>query len=258
MAGLMDYYPFGMIMPGRQFSSKSYRYGFQGQEKDDEIKGVGNSVNYKYRMHDTRLGRFFAVDPLAPKYAHNSPYAFSENRVIDGVELEGLEWSSSKSTNSDGTTVIKLTIDLKVKNNTGTIGNGIDTDEFLIGANKIKTSTEALLSKTEGGVKYEVTINLQFSKEIDAQGGYSSIDESDFVLSFEDKVFDKNGNAAAGKVDEIGNTQVNTIKVTPFEAYDGYYTGERVPLDQLGETGAHELGHTGGLFHRRDEKDPLF
>ena len=42
-------------------------------------------------MHDPRVGRFFAVDPLAPKYPHNSPYAFSENRLLDGVELEGLE-----------------------------------------------------------------------------------------------------------------------------------------------------------------------
>ncbi|MBD3639238.1 MAG: hypothetical protein HUJ25_17915 [Crocinitomicaceae bacterium] len=70
-----------------------YRYSFQGQEKDDEIKGEGNSINYKYRMHDPRLGRFFVRDPLSPKYPHNSPYAFSENRLIDGVELEGLEFS---------------------------------------------------------------------------------------------------------------------------------------------------------------------
>lgn len=42
-------------------------------------------------MHDPRVGRFFAIDPLAPKYPHNSPYAFSENRVIDATELEGLE-----------------------------------------------------------------------------------------------------------------------------------------------------------------------
>ena len=68
-----------------------YRYGFQGQESDNEVKGEGNSVNYKYRMHDPRIGRFFAIDPLAPKYPHNSPYAFSENRVIDAIELEGLE-----------------------------------------------------------------------------------------------------------------------------------------------------------------------
>jgi len=82
-------------MPNRQYQSNSYRYGFQGQEKDDEIKGEGNSVNYKYRMHDPRIGRFFSLDPLAPEYPHNSPYAFSENRVIDGVELEGLEFVPS-------------------------------------------------------------------------------------------------------------------------------------------------------------------
>jgi hypothetical protein len=42
-------------------------------------------------MHDPRLGRFFAIDPLAASYPHNSPYAFSENIVINAVELEGLE-----------------------------------------------------------------------------------------------------------------------------------------------------------------------
>ncbi|MCH2229647.1 MAG: hypothetical protein MK105_04820 [Crocinitomicaceae bacterium] len=88
-----DYYPYGMLLPGRhgQAESGDYRYGFQGQEMDDEIKGEGNSVNYKYRMHDPRIGRFFAIDPLAPSYPHNSPYAFSENVVINAVELEGLE-----------------------------------------------------------------------------------------------------------------------------------------------------------------------
>jgi len=90
-----DYYPFGMLLPNRHGSSNEYRYGFQGQEKDDEIKGEGNSLNYKYRMHDPRIGRFFAIDPLTAKYPHNSPYAFSENRLIDGVELEGLEFSKN-------------------------------------------------------------------------------------------------------------------------------------------------------------------
>ena len=80
-----------MLVPNRHRSSDNYRYGFQGQEKDDEIKGEGNSLNYTYRMHDPRIGRFFATDPLAKEYPHNSPYAFSENRVIDAVELEGLE-----------------------------------------------------------------------------------------------------------------------------------------------------------------------
>jgi RHS repeat-associated protein len=85
------YYPFGMPMPDRKSGSQSYRFSFQGQEKDDEIKGQGNSLNYEYRMHDPRIGRFFATDPLECYFAYNSPYAFSENRVIDGVEFEGLE-----------------------------------------------------------------------------------------------------------------------------------------------------------------------
>ena len=85
-----------MLVPNRHGSSNSYRYGFQGQEKDDEIKGEGNSLNYTFRMHDPRVGRFFAVDPLFRKYPWYSPYQFSGNRVIDMVELEGLEPSRNK------------------------------------------------------------------------------------------------------------------------------------------------------------------
>ncbi|MBU2019071.1 MAG: hypothetical protein KJ941_05445, partial [Bacteroidetes bacterium] len=86
----LDYSPFGVQLDGRTQGNQG-RFGFQGQEMDDEIKGEGNSVNYKYRMHDPRVGRFFAVDPMAKIYSYNSPYAFSENRVIDAIELEGLE-----------------------------------------------------------------------------------------------------------------------------------------------------------------------
>ncbi|PXY43144.1 hypothetical protein DMB68_22365 [Flavobacterium hydrophilum] len=88
-----------MVVPSRHGKSESYRYGFQGQEKDDEIRGgEGNSLNYTYRMHDPRIGRFFAVDPLANKFSWNSPYAFSENRVMDGIELEGLEFVNLNKT----------------------------------------------------------------------------------------------------------------------------------------------------------------
>ena len=86
-----DYYPFGMEMPGRSADAGDYRYGFQGQEHDDEVKGEGNSINFKYRMHDPRIGRFFAVDPLASKYPTLSPYQFAGNSVIKFIELEGLE-----------------------------------------------------------------------------------------------------------------------------------------------------------------------
>ena len=76
-------------MPGRKANPGSYSYGFQNQETDPEM--LVGAVAFKYRVHDARIGRFLSVDPLTPDYPWNSPYAFSENRLIDRVELEGLE-----------------------------------------------------------------------------------------------------------------------------------------------------------------------
>lgn len=82
-----------MLVPNRHGTSipNGHRYGFQGQEMDKELKGEGNSLNYTLRMHDPRVGGFFAVNPLEKNYPYYSPYAFSENSVIDRVELEGFE-----------------------------------------------------------------------------------------------------------------------------------------------------------------------
>lgn len=80
-----------MEMPGRHQTSENYRFGFNGQEKDDEVKGDANHVDFKFRAYDPRLGKFLSVDPLASEYPWNSPYAFSENNVIHAIELEGLE-----------------------------------------------------------------------------------------------------------------------------------------------------------------------
>jgi RHS repeat-associated protein len=80
-----------MQMVGRNGGASDYRYGFQGQETDDEVTGSESHVAWTYRCHDARLGRFLSIDPLTSKYPHYSPYAFSGNRVIDATELEGLE-----------------------------------------------------------------------------------------------------------------------------------------------------------------------
>ena len=100
MQSASDYSPFGVLLDGRTMQKTGYRYSFQGQEHDDEVKGEGNSVNYKYRMYDPRVGRFYAVDPLTMDYPWNSTYAFSENRLLDAIELEGLEAFFIHGTNS--------------------------------------------------------------------------------------------------------------------------------------------------------------
>jgi RHS repeat-associated protein len=92
VVSITDYDPFGMLINERTFSATAYRFGFQGQEKDDDIKGCGNTYSFEYRILDVRGGRFFSIDPLSSSYPWNSPYAFSENRVIDGIDFEGLEF----------------------------------------------------------------------------------------------------------------------------------------------------------------------
>jgi RHS repeat-associated protein len=81
-----------MVMPGRSFlsSGADYRFGFNGQEKNSDLSGVdGGHLDFKYRIHDARLGRFLSQDPLTAEYPWNSPYAFAENRVIEGLDYEG-------------------------------------------------------------------------------------------------------------------------------------------------------------------------
>lgn len=87
----MEYFPFGSLMPKRSYEGEGLRFGFQGQEMDNEEKGVGDDIYFSFREFDSRLGRFISRDPLIRKYPYFSPYSFSGNRLIDAVELEGLE-----------------------------------------------------------------------------------------------------------------------------------------------------------------------
>ena len=82
-----DYSPFGVQLDGRNLSGGiddlGYRYGFNGMEKDDEIKGKGNSYDYGARLYDTRLGRWLTTDPQTRKQPSQSPYnALLNNPLI--------------------------------------------------------------------------------------------------------------------------------------------------------------------------------
>ena len=48
-------------------------------------------------MEDSRLGRFFSVDPLCRDYPFYSSYQFASNNPILAIDLEGLETSDNKN-----------------------------------------------------------------------------------------------------------------------------------------------------------------
>ncbi len=84
-----DYYPFGMGMPDRKFSTDKYRYGFNGKENDKEF-GEGMQ-DYGMRINDKRLGRFLSVDPLTKKFPHYTPYQYAGNTPVQAIDLDGAE-----------------------------------------------------------------------------------------------------------------------------------------------------------------------
>jgi hypothetical protein len=77
-----DYYAFGMQMPGRNFNSSSYRFGYNaGSEKDDEITGVtGSHFTTFFREFDTRILKPWTPDPVFQPW--QSPYSYMDGNPI--------------------------------------------------------------------------------------------------------------------------------------------------------------------------------
>jgi len=79
-------------MPGRKYSAETgYRYGFNGKENDNEVKGEGNQQDYGMRIYDPRLGRFLSVDPLTKFYPMLTAFQFASNSPIQAVDVDGAE-----------------------------------------------------------------------------------------------------------------------------------------------------------------------
>ena len=79
-----DYYPFGMLMPGRTIGSNEYRFGYQGQfaEKDEET----GYNSFELRLWDGRLGRWLSTDPYG-QYA--SSYLGMGNNPVNRIDADG-------------------------------------------------------------------------------------------------------------------------------------------------------------------------
>jgi len=87
-----NYYPFGMMMPGRLGNgSEGYRYGFNGKEKDGEWNSGGAIYDYGFRIYDPRIAKFLSVDPLTRQYPELTPYQFASNTPIMFIDIDGLE-----------------------------------------------------------------------------------------------------------------------------------------------------------------------
>ena len=82
-----DYFPFGMAIDSRSYTSSLYRYGFNGKENDKET----GEQDYGMRIYDPKIAKFLSVDILITKYPNLTPYQFSGNSPIAFTDLDGGE-----------------------------------------------------------------------------------------------------------------------------------------------------------------------
>jgi hypothetical protein len=81
LVSAQGYEAFGALLPGRNYSADSYRFGFNGQDKDDEINGAtGTSYTAEFWQYDPRVGRRWNMDPVDKPWM--SPYHAFSNKPI--------------------------------------------------------------------------------------------------------------------------------------------------------------------------------
>jgi RHS repeat-associated protein len=209
-----DYSPFGVQLDGRTDSAQSYRYGFNGMEKDDEVKGNGNSYTTEFRQYDPRLGRWLSLDPLAGQRVSHTPYNFGRNNPIIMTDPSGAldDWYEDKEGNvawfdergAKGSTMQK---DGKTWTNLG--------DEITVSvASEIRTPNDTGIPGTEG---------VKLTDDYKIKGGYGDDGNfSHFETSF-DRTTGKTFGIIEGAPSVPGKT--NSYNKIDF-AYDINWDGQ--------------------------------
>ncbi|PUZ29352.1 hypothetical protein DCC81_07815 [Chitinophaga parva] len=247
-----DYYPFGLLMPERSFSSANkYRYGFNGKENDNEIKGEGNQQDYGMRIYDPRVGRFLSLDPLSAQYPGLTPYQFSSNRPIDGIDIDGKEWGQSNVLDyvvGQGFTLLTNNV-LRIK--------VINDSKIITNPDAIKTKAELFAASVEATytnfhppmlMPSEVTTTSVFLD-------YNSPSDNDGNIAY--LHFDDRKTSTTTK--QIGNTILTQTSLDAGETsgvVNGFVMkvgitvdGKEVSKEDLSLTFRHEAGHSLGLNH---------
>lgn len=90
-----NYYPFGLFHEGYNNAVNGRESNYETFQDQEFTEDLGFNVHqWRYRMSDPAIGRFWQIDPLAEDYVYNSTYAFAENKLGSDIELEGLEITS--------------------------------------------------------------------------------------------------------------------------------------------------------------------
>ncbi|BFO67370.1 DUF6443 domain-containing protein [Chryseobacterium sp. KCF3-3] len=244
-----NYYAFGMNHIG---SNKGLLGGYKNYKyQEQELQETG-FYSFKWRNYMSDLGRFFNIDPLSEKFVYNSTYAFSENRVIDGRELEGLEWSARRNLENK---TVNINYKYKPVNNT----NGVLSDSQMAILNQERNAQTALSlnGKDSEGNLTNVTFTESDNATIvrDYTISYDTNNVDDFKNMDPDSLtwtlLNTNGMADNNNNTQTNRTQINVYTTDGMSKdTNGNLLFEKRDTKKLAQTGAHEDIHTAGQKHK--------
>ncbi|MFO0355758.1 MAG: RHS repeat domain-containing protein [Sphingobacteriaceae bacterium] len=235
----MGYYPFGSQMPGRLYNSANYRYGFNGKENDNEVKGVGNEQDYGMRIYDGRLGKFLSVDPLFKDFAWNSPYSFAENDVIRSIDLDGQEKRIIVKVRDDAGKIIAMKI-------TTNISNRNVVDQFIQQRNP-DGSTQQIQDSNGNTYNNEGVVVIDYNSSGIPTVTFKKETELD---KFETDVMNNKFKGTESEKNSVRTTKLN--KTNGFKDADyveEYRSGDKVlKISSTYESSLEVYGKTGGIL----------
>lgn len=239
----LDYYAFGSLMPGRNYSSGDYRFGFNGKEMDNEIDGVtGSKLDFGARIYDSRLGRFLSVDPLANSFPSLGPYQYANNSPIYLIDEDGESGVAYKTAQINAATGNPI---LKVVSNVYLYGEGATAARATAMKTEVNTQYNNggnYFTADVDGVTYDVVfeINVETLGLGDALQGISEANAENNYYQVDDGL--------GGSYTLTGNA--------PYPGGNTGYLGTE-QLDNGTNNASHELNHGfGGKGHPDVEGDP--
>ncbi len=252
LADVSDYYPFGMKMPGRILNNDTpSKYGFNGQRAEQDIyksksADLGKyNVHYqfKFREYDTRIARFWSVDPHASKYPSISPYASVNNNPIIYIDPDGRDYIVAIN-HTTKTVTIQAVYYTQIGDDVA-YNSATQAADFWNGQSGVY---DYQVGKGKDAINYTVNFDLSV-KQVDNPAGVATMDRADFIDASQKVTPDKSSNAYLVLPDNDPAFNSNSEQRDINGVTAG---GNHVSVKQSrssSDTGPHEVGHTLGLEH---------
>jgi len=248
-------------------STVSYRYGFNGMEKDDEH--TQGKYDFGARIYDARLGRMLSIDPKVNQFPGLSCYLFAASNPVWFVDENGENYKitvdRSEASKKEGKSLIKIATTVYIGQE--------DYDKFsVIMGQPAGSAVKSELSKGNSFRIMNPNTTKSENKGATPANYEVKIGDETFIVEFEVNIVvvadratakqkareDRNGNSL--EYLDNPNKKANYSKLNNDRGMGGRLRARGKLASSFGLTFTHELAHAFGLDHfwSKDETDGVW